>query len=239
MDAICAALTTSRKASLAYLCTPTDAHLCTKAAHDAARKEYNRLTLGRLFEAGWQLLSRGAFLKKNSPKPFMSDAGEELYYCNGLAVAQGPNYALAKRLQHWRAILARNAGCVVSSNIAPATSTASVVNARTFAWAYEGMPYFRPYEIFEPDTSKAVMLGLLTYDLRVAASAGNPKTALGNPNELFKNGSFNGGCWRCAYTVSSIGEVSVFVYFARVATPYLVGVTAVAIAAGAKATGLI
>ena len=54
----------------------------------------------------------------------------------------------------------------MASASAPATSTASVVHAKTFAMAYEGMPYFAPYEIFEPDTSKAVMLALLTFDIR-------------------------------------------------------------------------
>jgi hypothetical protein len=35
---------------------------------------------------------------------------------------QGPNYILAKRIQHWRAVIARNdQKCVVSSNIAPST----------------------------------------------------------------------------------------------------------------------
>ena len=80
---------------------------------------------------------------------------------NGISVAQGPNYALAKRMQHCRAIIARSKGCIVSSNIAPSTSTVSVVHNRTFAWAYEGMPYFEPYEIFAPETSNAVMSAIL------------------------------------------------------------------------------
>ncbi|GMH63005.1 hypothetical protein TL16_g03606, partial [Triparma laevis f. inornata] len=229
MDAICKALSEQRKATLAYLCTPTDAHLCTKEANDAAKKEYNRMSLGKLFEIFWQVVSRGAFLKKNARKPVKSDDGE-FYYVDGLAIAQGPNYAIAKRLQHWRAIVARENGSIVSSNIAPATSTASVVHAKTFAMAYEGMPYFKPYEISEPDMSKAVMLALLTYDIRDKSSAANPKTKLSNPNELFKYGSFNGGCWRCAYTVSSIGEVSVVICLCKWAGPYIPVVAAVAAA---------
>ena len=51
---------------------------------------------------------------------------------------QGPNYCLAKRLQHWRAVLCRASGCVVSSNVAPATATASVVSNKSFALAYKG-----------------------------------------------------------------------------------------------------
>ena len=76
MDAICKALSEERKATLAYLCTPTDAHLCSKDASAASLKEYNRFTLGKLFEVFWQVVSRGAFLKKNARKPMTSDDGE-------------------------------------------------------------------------------------------------------------------------------------------------------------------
>jgi hypothetical protein len=111
-------------------------------------------------------------------------------------VAQGPNYALAKRMQHWRAIVARNNGCIVSSNIAPSTSTASVVQNRTFAWAYEGMPYFKPYEIFAPETSNAVMSAILFSDLKDESSNANPAKKINNPNQLFEYGSFHGGKFR-------------------------------------------
>ena len=163
----------------------------------------------------------------------VSGKGGDFYLVNGISVAQGPNYALAKRIQHWRAIVARSKGCIVSSNIAPSTSTASVVHNRTFAWAYEGMPYFAPFEIFAPDSSKAVMLGILAYDLNDKSSAANPKTALGNPNQLFSYGAFHGGVWRCAYEVDSIGEASVLLYFGRLAKPYVLvaGAAGVAIAA--------
>lgn len=176
------------------------------------------------------LLSGGKYLRKNAKKPVPGKGGD-YYLVNGISVAQGPNYALAKRMQHWRAIIARSKGCIVSSNIAPSTSTVSVVHNRTFAWAYEGMPYFKPFEIFAPETSNAVMSALLFHDLNNAESSGNPKTQLSNPNQLFSFGSFHGGVWRCAYEVDSIGEASVFLYFFRVARPYFVTVSAVAAAA--------
>lgn len=180
-----------------------------------------------------RLLSSGKYLRKNFKEPIIGKGGESYYLVNGISVAQGPNYALAKRIQHWRAIVARSKGCIVSSNVAPSTSTVSVVHNRTFAWAYEGMPYFKPFEIFAPDTSKAVMLALLAYDLNDSSSAGNPKTALNNPNQLFSSGSFHGGVWRCAYEVDSIGEASVLLYFGRVAKPYLYVVCAAAVALAA------
>jgi hypothetical protein len=238
MDAISRDLTEKRKGtSLAYLCTPTDLHLIPQEAHAAASanyKEYSR----RLYCVILNLLSRGKFLRKNARPPVVGDDGENYYIVNGISVAQGPNYALAKRMQHWRAIVARcRSGCIVSSNIAPSTSTLSVVQNRTFAWAYEGMPYFRPYEIFAPETSNAVMSAILFHDLNDTSSAGNPLTKLNNPNELFKFGSFHGGTWRCAYEVDSIGEASVFIYFGRFAKPYI-GIVAIAgFAIAAKTLG--
>jgi hypothetical protein len=185
-----------------------------------------------------RFLSQGKFLRKNALKP-MEGQGGDYYLINGVSVAQGPNYILAKRMQHWRAIIARSKGCIVSSNIAPATSTLSVVQNRTFAWAYEGMPYFKPYEIFAPETSNAVMSAILFYDLKSPKSPGNPKTVLSNPNQLFSYGSFNGGNWRCAYEVDSIGETSVLIYFTRIGGPYIAVFAAVAVAVGLKVAGIV
>jgi hypothetical protein len=237
MEAISRDLTEKRRGtSLAYLCTPTDLHLIPEEAHAAAtahHKEYSKKPYCMMMN----LLSSGKFLRKNARKPVAGEGGN-FYIVNGISVAQGPNYALAKRMQHWRAILARSkSGCIVSSNIAPSTSTVSVVQNRTFAWAYQGMPYFKPYEIFAPETSNAVMSAILFYDLNDPSSAGNPKTKLNNPNELFKWGGFHGGTWRCAYEVDSIGEASVFIYFGRVAMPYVGIVAAVGAAVAAKTMG--
>lgn len=216
MDAICKDLSEQRNASLAYLCTPTDVHLIPKEAHDASEEHYREYSK-KLYCVLLNVFSNFKFLRKNA-RPPLPGTGGDFYYVNGISVAQGPNYALAKRIQHWRAIIARNNGSIVSSNIAPATSTVSVVHNRNFAWAYEGMPYFKPYEIFAPETSNAVMAALLLFDLNDPSSAGNPKTELNNPNQLFQWGSFHGGNWRCAYEVDSIGEASVLVHFGHLAT---------------------
>merc|ERR1712137_327084 len=123
--------------------------------------------------------------------------------------------------QHWRCVVAREQGCIVSSNVAPSTATASVVHNKQFAWAYDGMPYFKPLEIFQQETSNAVMGALLIHDIRNKDSISNPSRKLNNPLELFSENSFHGGIWRCGYTVGSIGEVSVLVHFAKVFLRYL------------------
>jgi hypothetical protein len=128
--------------NIAFLCTPTDIHVVPEEAHRAAKKNYG-FHPGRLLEGLIQVLSFGKLLRKNALPPIKAeDKNSELYIVDGLSVAQGPNYALAKRIQHWRCMIAyanpKNEG-VVSSHIAPSTATLSVVSNRTFGWAYGGI----------------------------------------------------------------------------------------------------
>jgi hypothetical protein len=79
--------------------------------------------------------------------PIVTKSGAQLYVVDGSVSAQGPNYALAKRLQHWRAVVSRSNGHTVSSNVAPSTATRSVVHNAQFAAAYGGMHHMRPMEV--------------------------------------------------------------------------------------------
>jgi len=136
-------------------------------------------------------------------------------------------------MQHWRCVIFREEhNIAVSSNIAPSTATISVVSNKQFAWAYDGMPYFKPIEIFQQETSNAVMGALLIHDIRNKNSISNPTVKLDNPLELFRDNSFHGGVWRCGYTVGSVGEISVLIHFVKVLKLYLIiafGVLALAI----------
>jgi len=201
--------------SLAYLCTPTDMHVITDEASKAAEANYNSFLLkplGAMVETALQKLSGGKWLRSNIWRT-------DLPLVDGLIVNQGPNYALAKRLQHWRAIIAYSKGVPVSTNIAPSTATISVVRATTFKWAYGGIPYFKPYEIFDQETTNAVMTAALIYDIKCKDSAAYPsnrekkQTSVKNPLELFKYNSFHGGVWRSPYTMDSLGVTSVIIYF--------------------------
>eukprot|EP00605_Chrysophyceae_sp_TOSAG23-4_P001425 GSChrysophyteH1.ASY1.ANO1.1553.1 assembled CDS len=197
---------------VAFLCTPTDIHVINDEAHKDAVANYGWHP-GRVVEAFFNLVSFGKFLQKNACAPLKTnDPNKTLKIVDGLSVAQGPNYALAKRLQHWRAMIAYEEGHVVSSNIAPSTATLSVVSNRTFGWAYGGMPYFKPYEIFQQETTNGVMGALLIYDTTDNKSAANPKQrkrlTIDNTMELFKHNSVHGGVWRAAYTVDSIMTTS-------------------------------
>ena len=150
----------------------------------------------------------------NTEAPVKTNSGKELFIVNGISLAQGPNYALAKRMQHWRSILARANGHTVSTHIAPSTATKSVVHNAQFAAAYGGMHLFKPMEVFYQETSNAVMGALLIHDIRNPKAPGNPGAiSFDNPLELMSYCSFHGGVWRCAYTIDSIGVVSAVVYY--------------------------
>jgi len=114
-------------------------------------------------------------------------------------------------------MLAWEAGRTVVSTVAPSTATASVLSNKTFGWAYGGMPYFKPMEVFMQETTSAVMCGLLVHDVRNPKSPKNPanrkRLGLDNAMQLFSTNSAHGGVWRCAYSYSSIGEISAVIHF--------------------------
>jgi len=193
----------SRKAALAFLCTPTDDHVIPAEAREAARSAMKSTKF-------WQkmLQSMGA-LVPNSNIPIVNN----MCIVDGIVDRQGPNYALAKRMQHWRAIVARSEGHVVSSNVAPSTATQSVLSNPQFAAGYYGWRYFSPLEVFMQETSGAVMFALLVNDLRNPLSKANPTVRLLHPLNLFTEQSFHGGIWRCAYTVNSVSIPSAVTYY--------------------------
>jgi hypothetical protein len=228
MDAIIKSLIEQRGAEQVmpgYLCTPTDAHLCTPASVEASKANMRRAP-------AWQsmlapiLAQAGMPMRKNVEKPVLDAAGNPMdgvHIVDCIIPEQGPNYILAKRLQHWRAMVSRDAGSTVSSNVAPSTATASVLSNVLFALGYKGFSSFKPMEITYQETSNAVMASLLIRDVRDPTSSANPKTPLKNPLNLFTENSFHGGCWRSAWKFSAMGAPALlgYVFFAFVVTPYL------------------
>ena len=116
---------------------------------------------------------------------------------DSLVAQQGPNYALAKRLQRWRASVARDSGSTVSLNVAPPTRTRSVVKNRALAAAYAGAHRFGA-EVFEPDTTRVLMAALLVHDLN---TGGGPAHAHPWQDEAYA--AAHGGLWRIAWAPRS------------------------------------
>ncbi|WP_433562246.1 hypothetical protein ACQP1O_32810 [Nocardia sp. CA-151230] len=113
-----------------------------------------------------------------------------------LVPQQGPSYALAKRLQRWRGVLAERDGHTVSFNVAPASWTRSVTRNRALASAYRGAHHF-DVEVFEPDTCRVLMAALLVHDLH------HQPTPRADPETLFSDQAMHGGLWRSAYEPKS------------------------------------
>jgi len=196
-DAIMKRLLKNRKGkvSLAFLCSPTDVFVVPKEAFQASR--------ANKYVTWWQALFGGllGLVPNYSKTPKVAS----LPVCNGVVAEQGPSYALAKRLQHWRAMLARSNGSTVSTNIAPSTATQSVVSNKLFALAYKGMKFFKPMEVFYQDLSNAVMGALLIHDVVNPKSVASPATPLEHPQQLFSFGAFHGGIWRGAFRFNKVG----------------------------------
>jgi len=180
-----------RDLALAFLATPTDVFAVPgDAVAQSARAYADRSSANKLGRGLMQSLSGGRLLRP------AYTPGSDPGICDSLVAQQGPNYALAKRLQRWRATVARDGGTAVSMNVAPPTRTRSVTRNRVLAAAYAGAHRFG-VEVFEPATTKTLMAALLVHDLH----AGPP--AAGHPWQDEAHAAAHGGLWRMAYTPRS------------------------------------
>jgi hypothetical protein len=133
---------------------------------------------------------------------------------DALVVQQGPNYALAKRLQQWRTIVARAAGHRVSINVAPPTTTASVVGNRLLAAGFRGAKAF-DCEVFEPAATNALVAALWVHDLRSAGTKADPAATLAHPLQLLSDAANHGGLWRVPYLPRSVLPLAALIGFLR------------------------
>ncbi|MEV4417721.1 hypothetical protein [Catellatospora sp. NPDC049609] len=176
--------------ALAFLATPTDVFAAPAEAVAQADAKYRQSSLLRTLRGPLRMVSAGRLLRRNYPPD--ADPG----VCDSLVAQQGPNYALAKRLQRWRAAVAREQGATVSFKVAPPTRTRSVVKNRVLAAAYAGAPAFG-VEVFEPATSNTLMAALLVHDLR------NPPPVREHLWQEEATGAAHGGLWRMPYAPRS------------------------------------
>jgi hypothetical protein len=199
-DALLENLTQSRpETTLAYLATPTDVfavpfEIVSDVGRDRARERTRRA------------LGRATFGKLYAPtyvRTIEGEDGKKWGIADGLVPIQGANYALAKSIQRWRAVMAREEGTTSSAIVAPATRTRSVTKNRLLAAAYRGAGAFG-VEIFEPATCRALTAALLVRDLRDGSTPAHPATPLDHPYELFCDAALHGGMWRMHYEPRSV-----------------------------------
>lgn len=186
-DALADHLTRHRPdTALAFLATPTDVFVVPGEEVDRSEVAYASGRVGRLVRHTTRVATRGKLLERNYPP------GADPGVCDAMVPQQGPNYALAKRVQRWRATAARHAGTTVSMNVAPATRTRSVVKNKALAAAYAGAHRFG-VEVFDPATSNVLMAALLVHDLRAGT------TARDEPWQDEALHAAHGGLWTAAY----------------------------------------
>ena len=193
VDALTVRLAATRDdLALAFLATPTDVFAVPPdAVAQSVRAYAGRSRTAKLLGRPLRTLSAGRLLQRAyvpGSDPGVSDS---------LVPQQGPNYALAKRLQRWRATVARAAGTTVSMNVAPPTRTRSVLKNRALAAAYAGAHRFG-VEVFEPATSNVLMAALLVHDLH---TGGGPAHEQPWQDEAYA--AVHGGLWRTAYAPRS------------------------------------
>lgn len=191
VDALCDRLLTERPdATLSCLATPTEVYAVPAAAVEHSVQAYERRGKLSLIRRPLKIVTGGRLLQRNYAPG--SDPG----ICDSLVTQQGPNYALAKRLQRWRATAARTEGRTVSLTVAPPTRTRSVMKNRALAAAYTGAHWFG-VEVFEPGTANTLMAALLVHDLR------KPSPPREHPWLDEAANAAHGGIWRVAYAPRS------------------------------------
>jgi hypothetical protein len=204
-DAVIAGLQRSRDdVSVVCLATPTDtfavpADVVQQTRRDSRSRSLalagivNRVTVGRL-------------LVPNYRQTVRTDAGDELGIADSLVLQQGPNYALAKRMQRWRALVTHATGAFGAVHVAPPTRTRSVLKNRVLAAAYAGAPMFG-IETFEPATSRTLMAALLVHDLRTRADTAQ-RTGPAAEHELTA-AAVHGGLWRLPWEPRTVLPLAV------------------------------
>jgi hypothetical protein len=188
--------------ALAFLATPTDVFVVPHDAVEHATRAYeDRSRTSKLLGRPLRTISRGRLLER----AYRPDADPGI--ADALVPQQGPNYALAKRAQRWRATVARAAGSTVSFHVAPSTRTRSVTKNRALAAAFAGAHRFG-VEVFAPSTSNTLMAALLVRDLHVEPPAHQ------HPWQDEAHEAAHGGLWRAPYAPRSALGLAALLGFA-------------------------
>jgi len=187
-DLICEYVCEKRKdTALSYLVSPATAHLAPASAlEDGKVKNATNIPF-------WQ---RPLSFVLNGPETKNIHTLPNYFLFNGLADFQGPNYALAKTSQQWRAMLAHSKGHTVSANHGPPSRTDSMVSHSTVSTFLEGMQSFPPLVAFDVAPASTLMAALMLWDVNFSESTAQSYDKLEHPMCLFVENAAHGGSWR-------------------------------------------
>ena len=185
--------------TLAFMATPTDVYAIPQATAAASMDNFrNRPWLSKVLQAQLALFTGKRFFQPNITRLVQTPANTKYAVVDGLVIQQGPNYALAKRLQQWRGLVARSSGHQVSINVAPPTETTSVLSNRAIAAGYRAADVFG-VEVFQPETTTALMAALWVHDLRTSNETDHASAPSAHPMDLIAQGACHGGFWGVGY----------------------------------------
>jgi hypothetical protein len=185
--------------SIMFMLTPTDIYAIPESVVASIQQKIKQRPLvEKLLTKSIHNISLSHFFKSNIEQLIESDNGQKYGISDCMVIEQGPNYALAKRLQQWFAICTRARGQKTVINIAPSTTTHSVVKNPILKAAFSGADLFK-VETFSPETTNAIMAALWVHDLNNPESATNPERSLEHPLELIMENANHGGLWHVPY----------------------------------------
>ncbi len=208
-DALASRVTAARSdTALAFLATPTDVFAVPGDAVEQSGRAYaERSGTAKAVGRPLRWVSRGRLLHRQFAPADVLGADPGIADC--LVPQQGPNYALAKRIQRWRGCAAARDGQEVSFHVAPSTRTRSVLKNRALAAAFAGAHRFG-VEVFDPSTSNTLMAALLVHDL----VQGRPPADHPWQDEAYA--AVHGGIWRAPYEPRSALGLAALLGFANV-----------------------
>lgn len=208
MDAILADLLALRRAVVPlFMLAATDCHAVPAHTAELALNRWRNGGALRLWQDALRWTSRGRLFAPNVAELIDATEGFRAGIVDALLLEHGPNYALARRLQQWRALVMRADGLRVSANVVPLAHSVLVPPTGRPAAACRGLHRFG-IEVFEPETVSALLAAMLVFDLRTDSGAAAPGTTLAQPLQFLADGALHGGLWTSPFAPRSLLPVA-------------------------------
>jgi hypothetical protein len=201
MDCIVDGCTNASKNSpptLLYIDTPSHVHFVSPKIR-ATSEEYRKKA-----PAGLKILKSLGFAK--APKYISTYDSSDWEIHDGLSIQQGPNYAVAKFLQRWRAIIARaEFGSRVSITTGPPAKTYSVMHSKTMAFVMNNAHEVKPNIAHMPETVQSLMSIIMIRDVRSDKALGANVKISDSENimRFVLENAWHGGMWCAPYDMKS------------------------------------
>ena len=189
--------------ALAWLGTPTDSVAVPPTVVEENLQRYATRRIGtRVRDAVWQAFGQ---LKPPPSKTYETTAGVPFGVIDCSAEMQGPNYAISKRSQRWRACVAAADGIRTAYITTPPARTDSVLSFRILHATYQGAPKVGITPFTVEDT---VQLGAQLMVARMRQG-----TAVTPGFDVFHSDAVHAGLWRLKYLPQSVWRAATVMGF--------------------------